>query len=311
MDQTENISAKNIILNKRWIFNETEQRLRSGWRLLLYLAIQLSLAIVFNIALKPLYGSLRDNQTAKWALRGVVVIFIVTLAVWFSRRFFDKRSFKSLGLKLNLLGIGDLIAGFILSGIMMGIIFGTLLYSGMLEVQSVNWSGSGIAVIVTIFLWFFGIGAAVGWSEELAFRGYLLQNLGEGIGLRWAVILSCLLYGAGHMSNPNSTWLSGTLIAAIGFLRIFGWLSSGQLWLSMGMHAGWNFFQGPIFGFGVSGMEIDGLVKHSLSGPEWITGGVFGPEAGIVVVPVVLFALVIMALWTKGRKRPYLRKTFK
>jgi membrane protease YdiL (CAAX protease family) len=119
----------------------------------------------------------------------------------------------------------------------------------------------------------------------------------------WAVVVSCILYGLMHMSNPNSTCLSGTLIAVIGFLRILGWLRTGQLWLSMGMHAGWNFFQGPVFGFSVSGMTTGSLITHSLSGPDWVTGGPFGPEAGIVVVPVVLLAILVMCLYTVKRSQ--------
>ena len=70
----------------------------------------------------------------------------------------------------------------------------------------------------------------------------------------------------------------------------------------MGMHAGWNFFQGPIFGFEVSGMGSQSLINHTLSGPEWITGGTFGPEAGIPVIPAIILALLIMYLWTNKRE---------
>jgi hypothetical protein len=207
----------------------------------------------------------------------------------------------SLGLKFHGRALLDIVVGFALSGFMVGIVFVVLLHFKFLEITEISWSGNGISPILEIFLWFLGVGAAVAWSEELGFRGYILQNLGEGMGIVWAIAMSCILYGLMHMSNPNSTLLSGVLIAVIGYLRIFGWLRTGQLWLSMGMHAGWNFFQGPIFGFGVSGVASKQLVKHSLSGPKWITGGPFGPEAGVVVVPVVLLALMVMFLWTVKR----------
>jgi membrane protease YdiL (CAAX protease family) len=151
-------------------------------------------------------------------------------------------------------------------------------------------------------LLFFGIGFATGYSEELGFRGYILQNLSDGIGLMWAVVVSCIFYGIMHMTNPNSTLLSGVLIALFGFLRIFGLLRTGQLWLSIGMHAGWNFFQGPIFGFSVSGLDSEHLIDHTITGPDWMNGGTFGPEAGILVIPIVLFGLLAMFLWTLKRK---------
>lgn len=67
------------------------------------------------------------------------------------------------------------------------------------------------------------------------------------------------------------------------------------------MHAGWNFFQGPIFGFQVSGVDNESLIRHSVIGSDWLTGGSFGPEAGIVVLPVVLLGLLVMYLWTAKR----------
>jgi len=288
-------------MKKSYFINPDENRLRAGWRIFLFLVAMFLIAIIVNKVVK-LAGGPPADETFSWVLRGIIVIFNATLLVWILRRYNDKKSFVSLGLKFDSLGMLDVLVGIILSGLMVGIVFVVLLSFGLLEIKEVGWTGSGISSIFGIFLWFFGIGAAVAWSEELAFRGYILQNMKEGIGLVWAVTISCIFYGVIHMPNPNSTWLSGVLIAIIGFLRIFGWLRSGQLWLSMGMHAGWNFFQGPIFGFQVSGVGSESLIKQTAIGPNWITGGSFGPEAGIVVVPVVLLALLVMFLWTSKRK---------
>jgi membrane protease YdiL (CAAX protease family) len=180
--------------------------------------------------------------------------------------------------------------------------FAILFYAGMIEVTGIGIKKLGFSFVLWLILWFWGTGLAVGWSEELIFRGYLLQNLKEGIGLVWAVVLSCVFYGAVHMANPNSSLLSGILIAILGYVRIFGWLRTGQLWLSMGMHASWNFFQGPVFGFHVSGMKVHNLISHQATGPDWITGGVFGPEAGIVVLPAILLGLLGMYFYSTARK---------
>jgi hypothetical protein len=149
-----------------------------------------------------------------------------------------------------------------------------------------------------LLLLLIGLGATVGWWVELVMRGYVLQNLRDGTGLTPAIVISCFLYGAMYMNNPNSSWLSGFLIAAIGYVRIFGRLRTRQLWLSMGRHAGWNFFQGPVFGFPASGHTSASLIGHSLSGPSWMTGGVLGPEAGVVVLPAILLGLASTYLWT-------------
>ena len=285
----------------KYFINPVEGRLRAGRRIIIFLIIAMAMSIGFNFIVKLLGGPPEDRGISI-VVRGVFVIFMGTVAVWISRIYLDKKSFKSLGIKYDSLSIKDVLLGFFLSGTMIGTVFVILYLSGLLQVTELGWTGNELSPILGILLWFFGIGVAVGWSEELVFRGYLLQNLRDGIGLVWAVLIMCVFYGVVHMSNPNSTLLSGALIAIIGFLRIFGWLRSGQLWLSIGMHAGWNFFQGPVFGFQVSGMENDSLLRHNLIGSDWISGGPFGPEAGIVVIPVIILALIVMFLWTSKRE---------
>ena len=138
----------------------------------------------------------------------------------------------------------------------------------------------------------------IGYWEELAFRGYLLQNMIDGMGLSVAVVVSCLLYGATHAGNPNAGVLSTLIIVLFGFLRIYGYLGTGLLWLSMGMHIGWNFFQGPVFGYAASGHAEDlTVISHQTAGPDWLTGGQFGPESSLITVPVVLLALLAMRFW--------------
>ncbi|UCD37129.1 MAG: CPBP family intramembrane metalloprotease [Fidelibacterota bacterium] len=286
---------------RHMFINPEEHRLRAGWRLTVFLLAIPVVARIVSLGIKPLFTGTVEDEVMSWLSRGVVVVIAATLVVGISRRFLDKKTIISLGLRFDWLAVRDLGVGFVLSGLMVGVIVVALRAFGLLEIQGVGWEGSELTPWVGMFLWFLGIGAAVGWSEELGFRGYILQNLGEGIGLKWAVGVSCILYGIMHMMSPNASLLSGSLIAAIGFVRIFGWLRTGQLWLSMGMHAGWNFFQGPVFGFSVSGYSTMSLVRHSLSGPAWLTGGRFGPEAGIVVLPVVLLGVAVMFYYTGSR----------
>lgn len=286
---------------KNYFWNSDENRLRTGWRLFLFIPAVPVIMRILDLALRPVFRGSLGNNTISWVFRGILVVIGGTLIVWIFRQFIDRKSFVSLGLRFDRLAIWDMLVGFVLSGFMVGLFFTVLLAFGMLEIEEIGWTSSGFLPILEIFLLLFGVGLATGYSEELAFRGYILQNLGEGIGLVWAVVVSCILYGLMHMPNPNSTLLSGVIIAILGFLRIFGWLRTGQLWLSIGMHAGWNFFQGPILGFSVSGFGSQSLIQHTISGPNWMTGGSFGPEAGIVVVPVVLLALIVMFLWTAKR----------
>jgi len=144
--------------------------------------------------------------------------------------------------------------------------------------------------------------ALVGFWEELVFRGYILQNMAEGVGMTTAIVVSCLLYGLVHSANPNATLLSTGIIVLFGYLRIYGYLGTGQLWLSIGMHAGWNFFQATVFGFAASGhSEAHTLLTHEPLAADWLSGGHFGPEASVLTIPVVLLALLAMRLWSRAR----------
>lgn len=290
------------------LVNPVEDRLRTGWRLVIFIVVfaatsRLITALTFGLVGRASHGSLRW-----WVLRGVIVIAAATLSVWIVRRWVDRRSLGSLGLRVDAQACWDVIAGLVISGAMVATVVGLCAASGMIELGPIAWAGGFSSALVGLSLWFFGIGIAVGWSEELGLRGYVLQNLRDGIGLFWAVVLSCIFYGAIHMANPNSTVLSGVLIAALGYLRVLGWLRTGQLWLSMGMHAGWDFLQGPVLGLSVSGMHTESLVRPTLSGPSWVTGGVFGPEAGIAMLPALGLGLVLMHLWTRRRRdTPWVR----
>jgi membrane protease YdiL (CAAX protease family) len=74
------------------------------------------------------------------------------------------------------------------------------------------------------------------------------------------------------------------------------------LWLSIGLHIGWNFFEGTVFGFAVSGLAPFTLMRHLPVGPAWAVGGAFGPEAGLVMVPAYVAGLALVVLYTRRRR---------
>ena len=286
---------------KNYFINPEENRLSAGWRISIFFVVYIVFSRVLTKVAFNIIGRFDRTTWNWWVVRGFLVIIAGTIVVWLVRKFIDKKSFVSLGLRFNSLAVKDFFIGLGISGVMIGTLYGIFFISGFLVITKIGWSSSTSGVLGIIF-WFFGIGLAIAWSEELAFRGYVLQNLKEGLGIKWAVIISCALYGLLHMSNPNSTILSGIIIAIIGYLRIYGWLRTQQLWLSMGMHAGWDFFLGPIFGFSVSGMKTETLIKHTTIGAEFFTGGSFGPEAGILVIPFILLGFIGIYFYTKSRE---------
>jgi membrane protease YdiL (CAAX protease family) len=132
-------------------------------------------------------------------------------------------------------------------------------------------------------LTFFVVFILVGWNEELLSRGYQMQNIASGTNLFWGVVLSSSVFALLHLGNPNATWVSTAGIFFAGVFLAYGYIRTKQLWLSIGLHIGWNFFEGVVFGFPVSGLDIYALTRIEVSGPELWTGGAFGPEAGLIV----------------------------
>lgn len=245
-------------------------------------------------------------------LRNAMLISIAaaaaTVAVPLARRFLDRRSFVSLGLKWDIDAVKDLLFGFFLSGFMAALFFAVVAIAGLIEVSGWNWGGGGAddpgtivgsltrtGIISLGFMLL--LHAIVSWWEEIVFRGYLFQNMIEGMGLAVAIAISCILYGLVHSTNPNAGLLSSAIIMLFGYLRIFGYLATARLWLSMGMHLGWNFFQGPVFGFAASGVETPHLIAHSPVGPDWLSGGAFGPEGSVLIIPILALALAAMRWW--------------
>jgi membrane protease YdiL (CAAX protease family) len=147
-----------------------------------------------------------------------------------------------------------------------------------------------------------------GVVEEVLLRLVVLRLLWRAFGPWVALALSAALFGALHIANPNSSWFAATAIAVeAGVMLAAFYILTGRLWVSIGVHAGWNFAQGWLFGAAVSGTnEFAGgpLSLVPVAGrPDWLSGGAFGPEAsfaGLLVGTLAGLAALRLA-WRKGR----------
>jgi membrane protease YdiL (CAAX protease family) len=227
-------------------------------------------------------------------------------------RFIDRRSFADYGFHLNRSWWRDLGFGLFLGAFLMTGIFLTERSAGWVEVVGAGAASSavpfGLAVLVRLIVY-----VAVGVNEELSFRGYQLKNLAEGLagkrlGPRAALLLSLaissVLFGVGHMTNKSATPLSMANIVIAGVLAGMPFLLTGELAVSIGLHISWNFFEGTVYGFAVSGSRpTTPLLSIRQCGPELWTGGAFGPEAGLTYIPWVLAGCVLIALWVKLSRR--------
>jgi hypothetical protein len=285
----------------RTIFLNSEPRLRAGWRILGNLVLLFLCTTVFSI---PLAFVPRPYPTWFFALAMGLQWVGITVAVWLSRRWLDRRSFASLGLECNRQGALDLAVGVGLAGLMMALIFLVEWAFGWIRVDGFAWQMQPwsatlgeLAILLLVFI-------AVGWYEELLTRGYWLQNLSEGLNRFWGVLISSSVFGLLHATNPNASPIAVAWLVVAGLFFAYAYLATRSLWLPIGLHIGWNFAEGPIFGFPVSGTTSGSLIIQTPTGPEWLTGGGFGPEAGIILIVGLLLGTAIIFFYTRRRTRP-------
>jgi membrane protease YdiL (CAAX protease family) len=147
-----------------------------------------------------------------------------------------------------------------------------------------------------------------GFVEEILLRLVVLRLVWRAFGLWPALLFSAALFGVLHLVNPNASWFAAIAIAAeAGIMLAAFYILTGRLWVSIGVHAGWNFTQGWVFGAAVSGTnDFSGgpLLLLPVRGlPQPLSGGGFGPEAsfaGLVVGTLVGVATLRLA-WRRGR----------
>ncbi len=277
-------------------FNSEEKRLRSLFRVLLF---------IFLFVFMMVIPSLIPNTALDYIGRSVLTLGLFYIMF----RYVDGRPWSFSGLTLDRTWIKECIAGIVMAALAMGLIFITLWQTGGLEITNFSWNRSGDTFWLIPLLIFFVQMASVGFYEEVMARGYLLPNITEGFTLGnvtpqkaaiISVIISSGIFGLGHAGNPNANITAVVNIVLAGVMLAVPFIITGRLGLSVGIHFSWNFFQGGIFGFRVSGMEVrNSLIQIQQGGPDWWTGGSFGPEAGLIGVLGILLILGLTLLYLK------------
>ncbi len=263
--------------------------LRSGWRFVLYVAVFLVIVSATGAVLSMFVGGAPlDGMTVLW-LNAAVFAPPAVLTLAFMVRFVDRVPVLAFGVGFHERWPRDLGAGVALAVLMLGTLAGVHALTGQLEVRA---SGEPPAAAVAVMLVLL-VPAA---NEELIFRGYPLQVLMKGIGPWPAMIVMSALFGLGHYTNPNATWLGTANTFLAGILLCLAYVRTRSLWFPYGIHIGWNLGLGPVFGFPLSGFELSSIWMSEAGGPDWMTGGAYGPEAGLLVTGVMCAALIAVAV---------------
>ena len=262
--------------------------------------IMIATGLLPGLGLLDTGGELAQESGAGMLAGQAINLLGITVSVYLARRFLDRRSFRSLGLERTgasrTAGAGGgLLFGFVLAALMMGFIYVVESALGWLRFEGMAWQSQDAAAVLGNLLLWLAIFVMVGWQEELLSRGYWLRNLIDGTNVPLAVLLSSLGFSLLHLNNPNISWTAIVGLVAAGLWFAFAALVTKQLWVPIGAHIGWNFFEATVFGFPVSGMDTFGVIRQTPTGPVVWTGGAFGPEAGLIVLPTL--ALGALAVW--------------
>jgi len=279
-----------------FIFNHDEDRVRAGWRLIFQFIVTLLIIVPLGLLLTVLgYQSLEAQV--------VISLIAFTLSIWITARFIDKRKFSEFGLTLSPTWIRELMAG-VLAGCVAMIGIWVLQWAiGSIRFDGFGWNRASVEfwfwpVLINMFMMM-----CVGFYEELWTRGYQLKVLSEGlhvgpiqpkVAVLIATIVTSLIFGLLHAGNPNASTISVVNITMAGIMLALPYILTGRLWISIGLHFSWNFMQGAVLGFPVSGLPIrTSIIQTTQQGSDWFTGGAFGPEAGVVG----LLAILCLSVW--------------
>jgi membrane protease YdiL (CAAX protease family) len=284
-------------VNLRTVFIK-DHRLRPGWRVLAYIVTTLAgaeLLLRLTFAVSP---ALRSATGLGAAILGETCLAASVVGIGFAfRAWLDRRPLASLGLtlgpsSLSLFAIGTVFgAGMQLLAAGVGWLAGSVRVTGFAPLTSdLRYLPPAAGVLLIAAL-----------AEEFSMRGYMLQNFREAWGRPAAAVATAIIFALAHLGNPHS---HGQLILTLAGLFLFGiWAAysvflTGSLWLVLGAHVAWNLFEGPLLGLPVSGlsMPFPTALRETGGGPDWLTGGSFGPEAGVSSLVALGVGLVVLRL---------------
>jgi membrane protease YdiL (CAAX protease family) len=236
-----------------------------------------------------------------FSVGGIFVVgTIVVTALWVV--LIDQRPLTSIGLRTRR-PAWEWLRGMLVGAGLMGLAVGLMAAFGTIQAGGSLLENPARLLGVAGALFFFLI---QGPAEEIVFRGYLLPVLGARGNLTLGIVVSSLLFGLAHILNPSFGLLPLINIVLAGVLFALYALVEEGLWGAFGLHSAWNWVQGNVLGMAVSG-GFFGPSVFTLreAGPDWLTGGAFGPEGGVVVTGLLVLASGWLGwlLWRKERAR--------
>ncbi|GCE31869.1 CAAX amino protease [Dictyobacter alpinus] len=305
---------------KNLFWNQKERRVRALWRLLLlfilgtpaiYIVVY---ALYFPLAIILLLVHLRMALPLLQLVNTMLASAVATLVLtWLVVRFLDHDRFKHFGYHLNKNWWLDFIFGSLLGVFLNSALVLVMWLAGWISVSRLFFNQvTTLPFIVVLGAWLLNF-LLVALFEETFARSYPLRNFAQvfntpSIGSRRAIVLSwlltSLLFGFGHYSNPHVTLLEMISISMAGLLMGLGYILTGNLGFALGLHMTWDFTQGNIYGFPIAGQTPNNLASLFIfhqHGPIIWTGGIAGPDGGLLSICAFLLGILILLAYIRWR----------
>jgi uncharacterized protein len=274
-------------LNPRDLLFTAEHRLRAPWKLVLFvvvLVVSLLIAAVVELGV--------DAAVARVGYRLLVSEWAVPLglllATWVMLRWVEDRSWEYVGMDRPAANPPRLVSGTVMGLLPIAIPSAVLLLLG--ELRSVSsvpgswWAAAGISFANLL---------PAAFGEELLLRGYPFAVLKEAVGARWTLISTSIVFGLLHIPNPGADSQSIVIVMLAGFFLGSIFLATRSLYAATAAHFVWNWFMAAGLHSPVSGLPVSTPDYRVIdAGPDWLTGGAWGPEGGFAAA-LGMFAVLI------------------
>lgn len=303
------------------MFINKDGKVRSGWKIAAVLGASLGIITVISMFVGILFSGIlmasgdiiygTDPLTVNYTERGKQLMDKITLVVMFFQevimvftpviawRFIIKRKLKDMGLTALKTNYRELISGLLLGAASISIVFAAIVLTGNASVAT--WKPNfHIDQLIYLFLFIL-----VGFAEEILGRGFIMSVLRQTKSLPAILIISSIIFAVMHSSNSGIGILPYINLALVGALFGYMYLKSCNLWMCIGYHITWNYFQGNVYGFKVSGMDTTGILSTTYQTNNFLNGGAFGPEGGLFVTAIILLGFLVVRFYYRNTRKDF------
>ncbi len=291
-----------------------EHGLRPGWRLLIFVSMLATVYFGYTAVIRLLQRAVQSTGPAPAPAQlnsyflpvgqmvGEIIVFLIVLFfTWIMSRI-EHRKMRVYGLPLEKPALRRFITGYIFWGFLPL----TVLLLVLRALHVFYFGGMalhGNQILIWGILWAF-VFLTVGLFEEFFFRGYALYTLAEGIGFWPATVILAILFAMAHAPNDGETRIGLISVALFALFACAAIWRTGNLWLAIGAHAGWDWGQSYFYGVNDSGYQLPGhLLNPHIAGPVWLSGGTVGPEgSALTLLLLVLMAIAVLKIYPSKKR---------